>query len=193
LKKLTIQEAADELGVSKEAIHNRIRRGSLKVTMQNGTKYVSLEQKEQKPQDEGDRYYKFLESQNQKLQDKLERFESEIRELRDQKERLLVEEKLKIEQVYRQKDEHLKSIVEAISSKLILPPQDHIEVEPLELQTKLISLKKYLKSYNLSSRKTDKILKKFTSINDVRVVKLGKKIYIDPQKYDYSDLLGVLE
>jgi predicted DNA-binding protein YlxM (UPF0122 family) len=193
LKKLTIQEAADELGVSKEAIHNRIRRGSLKVTMQNGTKYVSLEQKEQKLQDEGDRYYKFLESQNQKLQDKLERFESEIRELRDQKERLLVEEKLKIEQVYRQKDEHLKSIVEAISSKLILPPQDHIEVEPLELQTKLISLKKYLKSYNLSSRKTDKILKKFTSINDVRVVKLGKKIYIDPQKYDYSDLLGVLE
>ncbi|MFA7070256.1 MAG: DNA-binding protein [Sulfurimonas sp.] len=193
MKKLTIQEAADELGVSKEAIHNRIRRGSLKVTMQNGTKYVSLEQKEQKPQDEGDRYYKFLESQNQKLQDKLERFESEIRELRDQKERLLVEEKLKIEQVYRQKDEHLKSIVEAISSKLILPPQDHIEVEPLELQTKLISLKKYLKSYNLSSRKTDKILKKFTSINDVRVVKLGKKIYIDPQKYDYSDLLGVLE
>ncbi|MDX9813702.1 MAG: DNA-binding protein [Sulfurimonadaceae bacterium] len=193
MKKLTIQEAADELGVSKEAIHNRIRRGSLKVTMQNGTKYVSLEQKEQKLQDEGDRYYKFLESQNQKLQDKLERFESEIRELRDQKERLLVEEKLKIEQVYRQKDEHLKSIVEAISSKLILPPQDHIEVEPLELQTKLISLKKYLKSYNLSSRKTDKILKKFTSINDVRVVKLGKKIYIDPQKYDYSDLLGVLE
>ena len=37
-KKLTVIEAAKLLGVSKEAIYNRLRRGSLQSVIENGVK-----------------------------------------------------------------------------------------------------------------------------------------------------------
>ena len=39
MKKLTIAEAASDIGISKEAIHNRIRRGSLNCVIENGIKF----------------------------------------------------------------------------------------------------------------------------------------------------------
>ena len=41
-KKLTVIETAELLGVSKEAIYNRIRRGSLTTVIENGIKLVVL-------------------------------------------------------------------------------------------------------------------------------------------------------
>ena len=41
-KKLTVIEAAKLLGVSKEAIYNRLRRGSLQSVIENGVKYILL-------------------------------------------------------------------------------------------------------------------------------------------------------
>ncbi len=199
MQKLTIQEAADKMGVSKEAIHNRIRRGTLESVMQSGVKYVLFqdEQKEPKPSVSDDKYYKYLEEQNQKLQNRIEFLESESRELRNQKELLLIEEKNKIEQIYRQKDEQLKSIVQAISTKLIPQKQEEpsieAEVEIPHIENRLIGLKKHLKALKLKPKKIDKIFARFDAASDIRVLKVGKKIYIDPQKYDYSDLLGNLE
>ena len=42
MMKLTILDAAEKLGISKEAIHNRIRRGSLKSVVENGVKFVFI-------------------------------------------------------------------------------------------------------------------------------------------------------
>ena len=42
MTKLTISDAAEKLGVSKEAIHNRIRRGSLESVIENGVKFVLI-------------------------------------------------------------------------------------------------------------------------------------------------------
>ena len=42
MKKLTIADAADHFGVSKEAIHNRVRRGSLNCIVEEGVKYVVI-------------------------------------------------------------------------------------------------------------------------------------------------------
>lgn len=217
MSKLTVSDAAEKLGVSKEAIHNRIRRGSLHSVVENGIKLVVLSKEEnahvaakkvnsQKSVHHGDdKYYKFLEDQNAKLQQKVENLEGETRSLRDQKEQMLIEERIKIENIYKEKDEQLKNIINAISSKFMLnaPQGAHISVndEPFEAEIqekepkesiesrRLISLNKYLKSRDFSKKKISKIKEKFeiSSKDDPRIITIGKKYYIDLQKYDYSD------
>lgn len=221
MSKLTISDAAEHLGVSKEAIHNRIRRGSLQSVIENGVKLVILDPKQKAvstPRKSGikraagqidERYYKFLEEQNAKLQQKVETLQNETRSLRDQKEQMLIKEREKIEQIYKEKDEQLKSILNAISSKFLLNTQSnelHIENELVEAEieeksegdscqeelmqeSRLVSLNKYLKNRNFSKKKRLKIKEKFKteSKGDSRVITVGKKYYIDLQKYDYSD------
>jgi len=214
MQKLSIFDAAELLGVSREAIHNRIRRGSIQSVVENGIKFVLIDdmQKSQTVSRKidakssfshtNDRYYKFLEDQNLKLQQKVETLESETRTLRDQKEKMLIEERIKIEQIYKEKDEQLKNIINAISSKFMLNAsqskdehfeaeiEERIEEEPQE-ERRLVSLNKYLKSREFSKKKISKIKDRFQkySKNDSRIVTIGKKLYIDLQKYDYSDLM----
>lgn len=222
MSKLTISDAAEFLGVSKEAIHNRIRRGTLECIVENDVKLVLInendstnnipkKQTNQKPAAQSDeKYYRFLEEQNTKLQHRVDTLETETRSLRDQKEQMLIDERIKIENIYREKDEQLKNIINAISSKLLLSTpqeiQDTIEGEIDEAEdiedehndiddeqdigkSRLTSLSKYLKSQNFSKKKISKIKEKFKerAKDDSRVVTIGKKQYIDLQKYDYSD------
>jgi len=81
MSKLTISEAAEQLGISKEAIYNRVRRGSLESVVEDGVKFVILESEKsnnsvtkrvttRKTIQIDDRYYKLLEDQNAKLQQK---------------------------------------------------------------------------------------------------------------------------
>lgn len=212
MRKLTIIDAAKELGVSKEAIHNRIRRGSLEVVIDNDVKYVVLDSKKAstheiknpKPtQVNDDRYSKFLEEQNSRLVQRVQELEIETRSLRDQKEQLLIEEKQKIEQIYRDKDEQLKNIINAISKKYMLEPSTPSQVEEMhhieaEIEQKhplydnrLISLKKYLKSQKISKKEIENTIERFKKLShtDSRIITIGKKCYIDLQKYDYSDLM----
>ena len=61
-----------------------------------------------------------------------------------------------------------------------------------DTQNDLLSLKKYLKDANYSKKKIQKITDKFKKVSkkDSRIVMLGKKHYINPAKFDYSDLLN---
>ena len=217
MPKMSIADAAAKLGVSKEAIHNRIRRGSLESVVEDGVKFVILKQSSMGASStalkrantravlEPDaRYYKLLEEQNEKLQLKVEKLEGETRTLREQKEEMLVCERIRIEQIYKDKDEQLKNILNAISSKfllnapsdeLIVENEEHVEAE-IEVSNnysnnELISLRKYLKKENYSKKKQEKIRTKLKKIakEDSRIVTVGKKYYINLGKYDYSDLL----
>jgi len=211
---MTIIQAAEHFGVSKEAIHNRVRRGSLSVVVVDGVKLVEVDSKAKattqtraKAQSRrvshasDDKYYKLLEEQNAKLQDRVEKLEGETRTLRDQKEEMLVQERVKIEQIYKDKDEQLKNILSTISSQFMLnaplvdEENEHldaeIEVEEEKPKRALISLKKYLKEQGYSDKKRDKIKHRFKkrADKDERIIILGKKYYINPSKYDYKDLL----
>lgn len=209
MQMLSIPEAALKLGVSKEAIFNRIRRGSLNCTLENGVKFVTIDD-EQKPQPKetlkrkstlkaDDKYYIFLEEQNGKLQKKVEFLEGETRTLRDQKEQMLIEEKRKIEQIYKDKDEQLKNIINAISSKLMIGEfqvekeifEAEIDIDSNQEKATLVSIKKFIKSKNLSEKQSEKQKEKLKAIapKDKRFVKLEKKYYLDLQKYNYDDLL----
>jgi len=209
MTKLTITDAAQKLGVSKEAIHNRIRRGSLESVVEDGVKFVLIgKDKNLKSQPlrasgrktashSDERYYRFLEEQNTKLQQKVETLQSETRTLRDQKEQMLIEERKKIEQIYKEKDEQLKSIINAISSKFVLNATqepleaeiEHVQSEDTAEEKRLVPLGKYLKSKNLSKKKRAKIKDEFKTRakDDPRIIEIDKKYYIDLQKYDYSD------
>jgi len=215
---MTIIEAAEHFCVSKEAIHNRVRRGSLEVVVVDGIKYVKVDDKT-KPAPKtksnprrgslssDDRYYKLLEEQNLKLQEKVEKLEGETRTLRDQKEQMLIDERIKMERIYKEKDEQLKNILSTISSQFMLnapidePKEDHLDAEITEVQEiekpkkkkkgELISLKNYLKEYKFSKEKSKKIKKRFKkhSKKDERVIILDGKFYMDTIKYEYKDLL----
>ncbi len=213
--KMSINDAAEHFGISKEAIHNRIRRGSLVSIVEDGVKLVIIDEKIShrtpqkasilKPTLSDDRYYRLLEEQNARLQSRVEALETETRSLRDQKEQMLIQERIKIENIYKEKDEQLKNILSSISAQFMLNAPEplaqvsHVEAEIEEEmdaqeefypETKLISLKKYLKDKNFSEKKSKKIKDKFkkNANADERIVSIGEKLYLDIKKYDYSDL-----
>ncbi len=201
MKKLTIEEAAKHFGISKEAIHNRIRRGTLQAVVENNVKYILLDptaKKRQPTSKNNDRYaerlYSVLEEQNKELRQKIERLENETKTLREEKERLLIEERVRIEQIYKEKDEQLKKILATISSRFL--PQntpieeEHLEAEIEEQRPKPVSLKKHLKTLGLSEKKREKILKKAAKFakKEERFIVKRKKVYIDLDLYDYSDV-----
>jgi len=209
MKKMSVAQAAEFFGVSKEAIHNRIRRGSIKSVIEDGIKMVMVDDKKiPKPTvnrvrttvSNDERYYKLLETQNTRLQEKVEKLENETRTLRDQKEQMLIEERRKIELIYKEKDEQLKNILQTISSKFMLnAPFDGEHEEALEAEialdeeivSEVISLKKHLKTLEYSEKKIKKIRKRFkeNAKKDERIILVGKKYYIDNAKYDYDDLI----
>ncbi len=206
MSKMSVADAAEYFGVSREAIHNRIRRGSLSSVLENGIKLVVVDKKKSpvpRAQTQkavsvsSDKYYKLLEEQNAKLQEKVEKLEGETRTLRDQKEQMLIDEREKIEQIYKDKDEQLKNILNSFKSQFILSaPKDEVESFDAEIevqedkQTNVVSLKKYLKEQKISSKKEQKIINKFKKIakKDDRVIVIGKKYYLDLDKYDYRDI-----
>lgn len=210
MSKMSINDAAEHFGISKEAIHNRIRRGSLKAVVEDGVKLVIVDTSAPKrvtPRAQNktvlndDRYYKLLEEQNSKLQSRVEVLESETRSLRDQKEQMLIQEREKIENIYKEKDEQLKNILASLASKFMLSAPETVEEahveESLEAEievpetSKVISLKKYLKKFDISDKKREKIKKKFEKLHktDDRIIKYGNKYYVDIKKYSYDDLV----
>ena len=218
---MTIMDAATHFGVSKEAIHNRVRRGSLVAVEIDGVKYVDIDAnvKSSTPKAKvktqtrrpsaakagEDKYYQMLEEQNAQLQGKVEKLEGETRSLRDQKEAMLIAEREKIEQVYKDKDEQLKNILSTISSQFMLSAPvavheaEHVdaeieseeEIKEVKPKGELISLKKYLKKQKYSEEKRKKIKNRFAkkANQDERIIVLGTKFYIDTVKFDYSDLI----
>lgn len=212
MKKLTVLQAAEYFGISKEAIHNRIRRGSLEFVVEGENKFVLVDttakakttpkpRAVRKSQTPDDRYYKLLEEQNAKLQERVTTLEGETRSLRDQKELMLIEERKKIEQIYREKDEQLKNVLNTLSQQFMLNAASQVEEEALEVEmleveekSELISLKKYLKKTTYSDKKVAKIKAKLLkkSKKDERVILKGSKIYLDLSKHDYGDLLPIV-
>ena len=120
-KKLTVMEMAKYLSVSKEAIYNRLRRGTLEAITENGKKYVLLTSNVQR---EGrlpkrapitntmdSEYIDLLKAQIEELKHKNEKLEDNRDRLYREKERMLIESKQMIEKVYKERDEQLKTIL----------------------------------------------------------------------------------
>jgi len=145
-KKLTVIQMANHLGVSKEAIYNRIRRGSLNVIVENGKKYIlltpDLESEKRVPnktknrQVVADEYTELLKEQIKELKQKNEKLEQDKEELQKEKEKLLVESKEKIESIYKSRDEYIQNVLALLRTPALknnsFLKEDVLEVDDLE-------------------------------------------------------------
>jgi len=202
MSKLSVAEAAVKFKVSKEAIHNRIRRGSLDCVIEHGIKYVLIDEPSQTSSVQepvNDKYYSYIEDENLSLKQKVKELEGQNLELRDQKEKMLIQEKKNIEQIYKDRDEQLKQVLHTITTKF-LPTlkedaiiEDSLEavVDVEEVEHERMRLKEFLKLKGYKPAKRQRIknrLKRLIGM-DNRVFREKGKVYISPSKYDYKDLL----
>lgn len=114
-------DMAKYLGVSKEAIYNRLRRGTLDSVLEDGKKYViltdTLKREGRLPKRANittnldSDYVDLLKAQVEELKIKNQKLEDDKERLLLDKERMLIESKDKIEQIYKERDEQLKTIL----------------------------------------------------------------------------------
>lgn len=181
MAQLTVAEASQVLGITKEAIYNRIRRGSLDSITKNGTKYVLLDAAPAPKHNNTtpsvpseDRYVKLLESQVEELKAQTKRLEEEKNRLIYEKEELLKESKSEIERIYKERDKQLRIILSLIKRPALTKPQtpkpqeaidaDFEELSPYEKdmlnpndESKWVNLHLYLQQKGVSAKKQKKI------------------------------------
>ncbi len=216
MSKMTVAEASEYFKVSKEAIHNRIRRGTLDCIIEHGVKFVVVgEAVNTKPTpsapSNNDKYYSYIEKENATLKAKISELEGETRSLREQREHMLIEEKLKIEQIYKERDAQLKSVLHVVASKFlthqnmdavieevvateveeVIPDLDDVIDVVDERSDEVVSLKQFLKLKMYSKKKREKIKARFEKrmFEDERVFVKKGKVYLKPNHFDYSDLI----
>ncbi len=205
MKKLTIADAAEHFGVSKEAIHNRVRRGSLDCIVENGVKYVAIN--DAKASSSGSnsmdaRYTQYIEQENERLREKVDSLEKETSRLRDQREQMLIDERIKVEQIYKERDAQLRSVLHVVATKFLshAPVEevmqeaqmaDAINADVVDIETDdWVSLKQFLKLKRFKDKEKEEIKKRFKKIiQEPRITLREEKIYLNPSLYDYSDLL----
>lgn len=197
-KKLTVSQMAEYLGVSKEAIYNRLRRGSLQSVIEDGKKYVlltdsvkregNLPKRVQSKHHESE-YVELLKSQIIELKEKNQRLEFDKEKLQQQIQNMLIESKEQIEKIYKERDEQLKTIltlanIPTLGHKLQETTKDETidVVEELEIEEDIVDkicedyeewqlLSEYLDKKDFEESKRKKIEKKVFK-------KLGKSLHV---------------
>ncbi|NOQ32325.1 MAG: DNA-binding protein [Helicobacteraceae bacterium] len=156
MSRVTIAEASEHFKVSKEAIHNRVRRGTLKSITENGVKYIVLE--EEKVTTTNSKLHEYLQSDNTSLKEKITALENENRDLRERNIKMLIDDKEKIEKIYKDKDEQLKNILQTISINLL--PENAQVTQSVEAEIVDLSEKKQKPKKKKSKKKKSKKSKK---------------------------------
>ena len=200
--KLTVAEAAQHFNVSKAAIHNRIRRGTVDCVIENGVKYVVIGEPGGSSAPEENKYYDYIEKENERLKARIEDLEKETRSLRDQREQMLIEERLKIEQIYKERDEQLRNVLQVVASKFLSAGamesviEEAVTAEVIEEadhpEAHLISLKEFLKLKKCKGKAKERIKARFKKAaqKDPRITLKEGKTYLDPSRFDYADLFS---
>jgi len=198
MSKMTVAEAASHFNVSKEAIHNRIRRGSLDCVIEHGVKYVIMAEAGNSVTQTDNRYYDYIEKENERLKERVSALEHETKDLRAQRETMLIAERDKIEQIYKERDDQLRNVLQVVASRFLSQAtmdsviENAVTAEVIEEHdNKLVALKDFLKLKAYKGKKRDKIKKRFkkNADEDSRIIVKEGKLYLDPNRFDYSDLL----
>lgn len=206
MTKVSVSEAAEHFNVSKEAIHNRVRRGSLTSITEDNQKYILIEDNKSSKNSHkstlDSKYYEYIEKENEALKAKIIKLEEETHTLREQREQMLIDERNKIEQIYKERDEQLKNVLQIVENKFLAyfdksSDDKSFEVEILEPQDVqisevTISLKSFLKNFNLKEKEYKKVKDKFKKAynkGDKRVLLQNEKLHVIPTTYNYDDFL----
>lgn len=210
MKRLPVSEVALILGISKEAVYNRIRRGSLKSVEKDGVKFVLLDDDEndkadekpkkstQKPQINQDKFIEFLLNELSELKTKNENLQGDKERLFKEKEQMLIDSKNEISQIYKERDEKLMAFLNAMQ-KPILQGKSEIKEGVIEAEIddiserKFISLSEFLRTLNLSQSELKKAQKKIIKrANRSKFIKFKDGVILVKKDKSLKQILGDL-
>lgn len=149
MKKVSIGEAAEILGISKEAVYNRIRRNSLRTEEIDGVRYVLLEgavsadeargtkakaspKNQTAPQNQS--FIDYLIKEITELKGKIEALQSDKDRLHKEKEEILIASKEEIKLMYKERDEKLGYFLSFFDKPLI--SAKNREAKPFDVEVK---------------------------------------------------------
>lgn len=221
--RFSIDEYAKTFKMSKEMIQNKIRTKRLNYIIESGVTYIivarsSLNEEKHREIEESAKQaaatnlpaapspktsvgmvISLYQKENHYLKIKIKELETKIDRLTNDKENMLIAERTRIEEIYTAKDEQLKSILEVLSTKLMLSNAnstvhdvDVTQQNPLPIEPKgVIELKRYLKFIGIGSDDRKQVRRRFAERygSDVRIIQKEGEFYVDLSKYDYTDLL----
>ena len=221
--RFSIDEYAKTFKMSKEMIQNKIRTKRLNYIIEAGVTYIivprsSLNEEKHREIQESSKQtvtantpttsspktsvgmvISLYQKENHHLKLKVKELEAKIDRLTNDKETMLIAERKRIEEIYTTKDEQLKSILEVLSTKLMLSSNsntvhdvDVTQPNTITIEPKgIIELKRYLKFIGIGSDDRKLIRRRFTERfgSDVRIIQRDGEFYVDLSKYDYTDLL----
>ncbi len=226
--RFSIDEYSQRFKMSKEMIHSRMRNKRLNYIIENGTTYIivprSTIENEEQPQSPKVQQapqipqtppalattqkkttvatiIELYQKENRQLKERIKMLEEKIDKLINDKEQMLIDERHRIERLYANKDEQLKSILELLNTKMLSAQNTAVQnttvhdvgIEEYGYESgRLVELKRYLKSIELPSEERKQIKRRFALAfgNDVRVIQQNGEFFLDFSKYDYSDLLN---
>ncbi len=200
-KKLTVSESAKLLGVSKEAIYNRIRRGSLKSVVENGVKYVILTQEVKKSKktparidNSYDAYIELLKEEIKELKERNRELEKQKERLIKEKEALLIESRERVESIYKERDYQLKTLLSLATKPILEYKKDnaydevYIDEEAIEvdIEQERQKTKEIVNSYENWQDLRDYLKQKGYSKKEKKMIKeeLSKKLGEDDDLLD---------
>ena len=138
--------------------------------------------------------------ENQQLKLKIKELEAKVDRLVNDKEKMLIAERERIEEIYTAKDEQLKSLLEVINTKLLLSQNNAVHDVDISvtapaspsLPNGVIELKRYLKFIGMGSDERKAVKRRFETAfgSDVRIIQKDGEFFVDLSKYDYTDFLS---
>ena len=149
MKKVSIGEAAEILGISKEAVYNRIRRNSLRTEEIDGVRYVLLEGAVSADEARGAKakaspknqtaphnqsFIDYLIKEVAELKGKIEALQSDKDRLHKEKEEILIASKEEIKLMYKERDEKLGYFLSFFDKPLI--SAKNREAKPFDVEVK---------------------------------------------------------
>ena len=208
MQKLAINEAAEILGITKEAVYNRIRRGSINTVIENGTKFVILDEKPSsekatksapkstKTKSQNDEFVNYLLNELSELKSLNLNLQADKDRLFKEKEQMLIERKNEILQIYKDRDEKLMQFLNAMQRPLLtqknddMPNNEAIEAE-IENESKWINLSEFLKELNLKPKATKKASEKIIkAIHHSKFIKFKRGVILVRKNKNLKELIG---
>lgn len=173
MKKVSIGEAAEILGISKEAVYNRIRRNSLRAEESGGVRYVLLDDEMQQSEPASQSSAKssrtggiagtqsfidYLIKEISELKGKIEALQSDKDRLHKEKEEILIASKDEIKLMYKERDEKLRYFLSFFDKPLLSSKSRDTKPYDVEIKEKTFdrsewtSLAKFVKSLKRKKR-----------------------------------------
>ena len=206
--RLSIEEYASRFDLPIVTVHDKLRKKELDYSIDEGIVRILLSStpEPQVTKSSSETLIALYQQENTQLKEKIQNLENKVDKLIDDKEQMLRDERSRIEQVYQNKDEQLKSVLELINTKLklsqpatistTLSDEEAIDADPIIKESPInldqrISLRKYLKNIGLEAQHKRIVKRRFADAygSDIRILQDRGEFFLDLSKFDYSDLL----